>query len=565
MPERTVAYFSMEIGLEPHVPTYAGGLGMLAGDSIRSAADLKVPLAAVSLAHRRGYFHQRLDASGRQTEEPERWSLDDFAVPEPARAHVTIDGRRVAIAVWRYTVRAVAEAGGFEVPVYLLDTDLPENAEQDRRITDSLYGGDERYRLSQEIVLGIGGVRALAALGHTGIRRYHMNEGHAALLVLELLTRERAALPPGSSPAALVEAVRRRCIFTTHTPVPAGHDQFPVDLAASMIEPGLLDRNAPEPLRSLLFWESRLNLTHLGLNFSRYVNGVAKRHGEVSRRMFAGHEIDWITNGVHAATWASPPFRALFDRHMPGWRADNFSLRHAMGIPLAEIAQAHTEAKESLLRIVAHASGAGFDRDALTIGFARRATAYKRPDLLLSDLERLKRAAAAGPIQVVYAGKAHPRDTHGKDLIVKVHASMRALQGSGVRVAYLQNYDMEIGAAITAGVDLWLNTPQPPMEASGTSGMKAALNAVPSLSVPDGWWLEGCIDGVTGWAVGRGEEHGPDDATSLYDQLERTIAPMYYRDRERYLAVMRHALAINASFFNTQRMMQEYVVKAYFD
>ncbi len=587
-PERTVAYFSMEIGLEPGAATYAGGLGVLAGDSIRSAADMRAPLVAVSLLHRKGYFRQRLDASGRQAEEPERWATDDFARLEPARAHVTIEGRRVEIAAWRHTVRG-SGGGGFEVPVYLLDTDLSQNSEQDRRITDVLYGGDEKYRLAQEIVLGIGGVRMLAALGHTGIRRYHMNEGHAALLVLELLRREREAQGAGADARSLIEAVRRRCIFTTHTPVPAGHDKFPIDLAAAMIEPGLLDRGAPPPLREAIFWEDRLNLTHLGLTFSGYINGVSERHGEVSRRMFAGHAIDSITNGVHAATWTSPPIRGLLDRHIPGWREDNFSLRHARGIPLAEIAAAHGEAKERLVRIASARGNAGFDGDVLTIGYARRATAYKRPDLLLSDVERLRRIAReAGTIQVVYAGKAHPRDGAGKDLIVKVHEAIRALRegggggAAGVRMVYLENYDMELAQVMTAGVDLWLNTPQPPMEASGTSGMKAAMNAVPSLSVLDGWWVEGCIEGVTGWAIGEGsptaqtsvggtddgesvKEDRSGDAASLYEKLERVIVPLYYKEREKYLAVMRHALSINGSFFNTQRMVQEYVVKAYFD
>ncbi len=569
MPERTVAYFSMEIGLEPGIPTYAGGLGVLAGDSVRSAADLRVPMVAVSLIHRRGYFRQRLDGTGHQAEYPEDWPVERFLRQQAARSTVVIEGRTVRIAAWRYTVRGV---GRHEVPVYLLDTDLPENSERDRHITDWLYGGDERDRLAQEIVLGVGGVRMLEALGHAAMRRHHMNEGHAALLVLELLARERRAQGPGADPRSLIDAVRRRCIFTTHTPVPAGHDKFPLDVALAFLEPGLLDPGAPHPLREALFWEGLLNLTHLGLTFSRYVNGVAKRHGEVSRRLFASHHIDSITNGVHAATWASPPFRMLFDAHVPGWRGDNFSLRHARGIPLARIGLAHAEAKDHLLRLAAHRTGTGFDRDVLTIGFARRATAYKRPDLLLADLDRLRRIARdVGPIQVLYAGKSHPRDGAGKELIVRVHEAMRALEGQ-VRIAYLENYDMNLGAAITSGVDLWLNTPRPPMEASGTSGMKAALNGVPSLSILDGWWVEGCIEGVTGWAVG--DDPAPDiapasdrtdDAESLYLKLERVIVPMYYRDRERYLSVMRHAISINGSFFNTQRMMQEYVVKAYFD
>lgn len=570
--DRTIAYFSMEIGLDPGIPNYSGGLGMLAGDSIRSAADMKLPLVAVSLLHRRGYFVQKLDAAGHQSEEPAAWKPEDFLTRVPQRVSVLIEQRLVTLAVWRYECVGVT---GWTVPVYLLDADLPENAPEDRDLTGTLYGGDSRYRLCQEVLLGIGGVRVLRALEHKSIERFHMNEGHAGLLVLELLDEESSkhGLPPTDS--AVIEAVRGKCVFTTHTPVPAGHDKFSADLVLRILEAGLTRPYESSPVRDIVAPGGELNMTYLALNLSRYINGVAKRHGQISRQMFGGtfrraSDIDSITNGVHLPTWASWSFQTLFDRRIPGWREDNFSLRHAISFSSAEVWEAHKAAKQDLMREVSGRGFTGLDPELFTIGFARRATAYKRAELLLMDLARLERIAAeVGPLQVVYAGKAHPRDGMGKDLIVHIFEAAEKLRGK-VNLVYLDNYDMRLGKLVTAGVDLWLNTPQPPMEASGTSGMKAALNGVPSLSVLDGWWIEGWIEGVTGWSIGEDLRANPAaddrtrDAASLYDKLERLIVPMYYKDRDRWIGVMRHAIALNGSFFNTQRMMQEYVAKAYF-
>ncbi len=584
---RSVAYFSMEIGLEAGMPTYSGGLGVLAGDTIRAAADLGVPMVAITLLYRKGYFYQRLGPDGWQTEEPVRWAVDDFLEEMPGRCAVTIEGRTVWLRAWKYEVMG---AGGFIVPVYFLDTDLPENSDQDRTITHSLYGGDRNYRLSQEIVLGMGGVRMLRALGYEGISRFHMNEGHAALLTLELLDEEGdRAGRPSFNPEDM-EAVRARCVFTTHTPVPAGHDQFPVDLmyrklgyrkdVDKMKDVFCVDcmevvGREVEHLRDFseakdIFGRGEMfNMTYLALNLSRYVNGVAKRHGEVSRLMFAGYNIDAITNGVHAATWVSSPFDELYNRYIPGWKKDNFSLRYALNIPKNEVWQAHREAKKRLIRRVNQETNTGMDVDVLTIGFARRATAYKRADLIFEDIERLKSIVSkAGPMQIVFAGKAHPKDAEGKEIIKRVFQIKASLQES-VKIAYLENYGLELGSIMTSGVDLWLNTPKPPLEASGTSGMKAALNGVPSLSILDGWWIEGCIEGVTGWAIGEKVDDDEDDnrsenAASLYDKLERVIIPMFYNERPRFINVMLHAAALNGSFFNTQRMMQQYVLNAYF-
>lgn len=559
--DRTIAYFSMEIGLETGMPTYAGGLGVLAGDTVRSAADLKVPMTAVTLLHRKGYFYQKIDPSGAQKEEPEEWVVEDFLHEMKARAAVTLEGRTVHLRAWRYDVIGVS---GFKVPVYFLDADLPENTEADRTFTHYLYGGDPRYRICQEVILGIGGVRMLRALGFHNVKRFHMNEGHAAFLTMELL-EEHLKTSPGQAIDPAAEEVRKHCVFTTHTPVPAGHDQFPMDLVERV-----LGHQPAFDKKEIFCCDGVLNMTKLALNLSHYVNGVAKKHGEVSQEMFPTHAIDSITNGVHVATWTSKPFQELFDRYITAWREDNFSLRYALGIPKEDVWKAHNEVKHELLQYVNRETNAGMDTEVFTIGFARRAAAYKRADLLFHDLERLKKfSSKRNRIQVVYAGKAHPHDGAGKELIQKIYQAQESLKDV-IRIAYLQNYDMELGKMITAGVDLWLNTPQPPLEASGTSGMKAALNGVPSLSILDGWWVEGHVEGVTGWAIGEtdNEEGGnrdrAKDAKSLYDKLEKTIVPMFYRHRDHFIGIMLHTIALNGSFFNTQRMMQQYVLKAYF-
>jgi starch phosphorylase len=555
----TIAYFSMEIALDSGIPTYSGGLGVLAGDTLRAAADLGLPMVGVTLLHRQGYFVQRLDADGAQREDAVAWSVADRLQPTEGLCTVEVEGRQVAVRAWRHLIRGVA---GSVTPVLLLDTDLPQNDPYDRRLTDRLYGGDERYRLCQEVILGVGGARMLRAVGYARIARYHMNEGHAALLALELLAEEEART--GEPNQRAVERVKRRCVFTTHTPVPTGHDQFDLELARGVLGPSRV-----AVLQALGCCESVLNMTLVALELSHYVNGVTRRHGEVSRSMFPGYPIGSITNGVHSTTWTAPGFAALYDRYIPDWRRDSFSLRYALGIPLDAIRDAHREAKAELVRTVNERTRGRFVPDAFTLGFARRATAYKRPMLVLSDPARLRRLAAArGPLQVVFAGKAHPQDADGKALIREI-VTRGAAVAPEVRLVYLPDYDLELARRVTAGVDLWLNTPKPPFEASGTSGMKAAHNGVPSLSVLDGWWLEGHVEGVTGWAIAPREggaaagAEDEEDARSLYDALEHTILPLHADGSGRWADVMRRTIALNASFFNTHRMLQEYVIHAY--
>jgi starch phosphorylase len=551
-----VAYFSMEIAISPAMPTYSGGLGVLAGDTLRAAADMGLRLVAVTLAHRKGYFKQRLDENGVQREEDQPWALEDRLTAEEPVVTLLIDGRTVAIRAWRYDLVGIT---GHTIPIYLLDTDLEQNDPRDRALTDHLYGGDGDYRLRQEAVLGIGGARILEALCYRP-QVYHLNEGHASLLTIALLERQLRGRRLDQATDEDVKAVREHCVFTTHTPVPAGHDRFSMDQAYRILgceRTKLIERAGG-------CHDGLVNMTYIALRFARYVNGVAMRHGEVSREMFPDYKIDAITNGVHAATWTAPAFRALFDRHIPRWREDNLKLRYAMDIPESEIADAHLEGKKALIAAVKQRTGMELRPEIFTIGFARRAATYKRCELLFTDPDRLVRAARElGGLQILLSGKAHPADHPAKAKIQQVINLTRHLSSDELKIVYLEDYDWSLGALLTGGVDLWLNTPKRPYEASGTSGMKAALNGVPSFSVLDGWWVEGWNEGVTGWAIGDHDDE-MEEANSLYERLEQVILPLFYGQQDAWRRVMRSTIAINGPYFNTERMLKQYVLKAYF-
>jgi starch phosphorylase len=552
-----IAYFSMEIALEEGIPTYSGGLGVLAGDMMRSAADLGVPLVGVTLASRAGYFRQEI-ADGRQVERLEPWDPSERALRLPCKVLVRIGEHEVWVAAWQYDVRT--HCSEFQpVPVILLDTDLPENRAEDRELTRYLYGGDASYRLRQEIVLGVGGVRMLEALG-LRVQKYHLNEGHSALLTLELLRELGAAAAHGGPLQEAVAQVRRLCVFTTHTPVEAGHDQYPYALAEQWLA-GLVQARVLQALGG----PERLNLTRLALSLCGWVNGVAQRHAETSRVLFPGYDVHAITNGVHAMSWTAGAMRALFDRHIPQWVHEPELLVRVLSIADAEVAAAHAQAKQDLLQSLSGVpGGAQLDAARFTIGFARRMTDYKRPGLLFSDLARLREIARRHPFQVIVSGKAHPHDEAGKRHIARLHEWAKQLAGE-VPVVFLPDYRLQVARRVVAGVDLWLNTPQPPLEASGTSGMKAALNGVPSLSVLDGWWLEGCDEGVTGWAIGGDGDDTDRHAASLYEKLEHTILPAFTTGGAAWTFIMKSAIARNGSYFNSHRMLRRYVSEAYWN
>ena len=546
---KKIAYFSMEIGLDNDIHTYSGGLGVLAGDVIKSSADLKIPLVGVTLVSKKGYLKQEL-RNGKQVELNDDWIPSTKMNELPNQVELKIQNRIVKVKAWLYDYQS--PSGGL-VSVLFLDTDVEGNSPEDREITSYLYGGDREYRLKQEIVLGIGGVKILEAAGFK-LGKYHMNEGHSSLLTVELLAQNGKEL----------DAVRDLCIFTTHTPVEAGHDKFSYAIVQK-----LLGDTIPYDTLKRLAGNDELNMTRLALNTSKYVNGVAKRHKEFSLTLFPGYNISAITNGVHSFTWTCECFRKLFDKYLPGWANEPELLVRVDSIPDEEIWRAHIEAKEKLIRYIRERSGTQLDPAVLTLGFARRFTGYKRATLLFSNLKRLEEINRVGKIQVVFAGKAHPRDWMGKRLIEEIHEMKEHLKDS-IKIVYLENYDLQMGAKLTSGVDVWLNTPIPPFEASGTSGMKAAHNGVINFSVLDGWWVEGCIEGVTGWAIGPSPKENLEEPerrhreiTQLYDKLEYLIIPTFYKNRDDWIQFMENSIGKVAYYFNSHRMMRRYATEAY--
>jgi len=509
-----IAYFSMEIAVDPKIPSYAGGLGVLAGDTLRSAADLGLPMVGVTLA-------------------------------------VEIESRKVIVRARMYEI-----GNEYKVPVLFLDTDCPENSPVDRGLCDSLYSGDQADRLKQEIILGVGGVRMLRAVGFSRIKCYHLNEGHAALLTAELLREEIQGSETGVYDRSLLESVRRRCVFTTHTPIAAGHDRFDRSLVRTIVGDSL-------PIAAEIYVkEDRVDLTQSAIRTSRAVNAVSARHAEVCRTMFADVEIKSITNGVHHATWVAPAMAELFDRVCPGWRKDPQCLRLALRAQPTDFSAARAACKLRTCEFVERPTGVRMDPDVLTIGVARRATGYKRLDLILRNPDNLAAIAARwGGLQLVFAGKAHPRDVTGHEVIERLNRFAR--HGCGeVKIAMVPDYDMSTAAMLVSGCDLWVNTPIAPLEASGTSGMKAALNGVPSLSVADGWWPEGCIEGLTGWSIpvrdSEAAARDDSDAASLYGVLDQSVLPLYVQDRAQWIRIGMHAVALNGTYFNTHRMLREY-------
>jgi len=546
-----IAYFSMEIGIDETIPTYSGGLGVLAGDTLRSMADLEVPVIAVTLLYRKGYFKQSIDSQGNQQEYNVSWDPSDKLKKLDKEVVVKIEDREVKITAWLYEMKGIT---GQRNPIIFLDTDIETNSKYDKEITAHLYGKDQMYRLSQEIILGIGGIRMLKELGCINLQKHHMNEGHPGLLTLELLKQNNND----------IDAVRKKCVFTTHTPVPAGHDQFDKSLAELLLT-DYLDKK----LEQEIFLNDKLNMTYLGLRFSEFVNGVAKKHGEVSRTMFPGYHIESITNGVHSVFWTNKHFEKVYNKYLPSWQADPFSLRYILGIPKNEIWDAHVKSKRDLINHINNKYHMSMSEEIFTIGFARRAATYKRGDMLFEDMERLMKIADKFKgIQIVYAGKAHPNDDAGKDIIRNIVNDMKKIS-LRIKSCYLEDYDIGIAKTLVSGVDLWLNTPQRPMEASGTSGMKAAHNGVPQFSTLDGWWLEGLIENVTGWGIGSHpnnmkETNHQEDVEDMYTKLEYVILPKFYNERDEWIEIMQHCIAINGSFFNTHRMVQQYVLNAYY-
>ena len=545
-----IAYFSMEIGITNDIPTYSGGLGVLAGDIVKASADLKLQMVALTLVSRKGYFKQKITNEGEQQESPNNWDPSKHLFRVPKTTTINLEGRPVEIQAWLYEYRS--QNGGL-IPILFLDTDLETNTSEDRRITDHLYGGDKKYRLKQEIVLGIGGIRILEVLSFK-ISKYHMNEGHSALLTLELLKKNKLNS----------EKVQNQCVFTTHTPIEAAFDQFSYKLFQELLGNQYLLSTVKQ-----YAGQDNLNMTYLALNLSKYVNGVSKAHMNYSKKIFPGHYIRSVTNGVHSFSWTCRFFRELYDKYIPSWVNEPVLLVRASEIPNIEVWNAHMKAKKILFDYIKNTTSTSLDLNVLTIGFARRATGYKRSTLIFSRIQKLVEINNRGKIQMVFAGKAHPRDVEGKQLIKRVFQYAKELKDQ-IKIVYLENYDMQIASKLTSGVDVWLNTPIPPMEASGTSGMKAAHNGVINFSVLDGWWIEGCIEGITGWGIGPHpselisvEERRKRELNDLYSKLEYLIVPTYYMNRDAWITLMKNSIAKLAYYFQTQGVLKRYITEAY--
>lgn len=544
-----VAYFSMEVGIDPEIHSYSGGLGILAGDTIRSFADLSVPAIGITQLNDLGYCHQELDEEGNQKSSPESWDPTKHLEKLPEKATLKLEGDEIKIGAWEKEVEAIE---GTPVSIIFLDTDLEENPEKYQDITRRLYNGDQRWRLMQEAVLGIGGVRMLEELGHE-IDVYHMNESHSALLSLELLKKNDMDR----------EKVKNKCVFTTHTPEEAGHDAFSYELVDD-----ILGGYIPTPELKDLSTKEKLHMTHLAMNLSRYINAVSKRHEEVTRDIFPDHDIDSITNGIHTSTWVSESFQELYDEYIPGWRNNHYKLKYTARMPKEKIREAHINEKEKMMDYVNKRSDTKLNNRVFTIGFARRAAPYKRADLIFHDLERLMNIdKEVGDFQVIFAGIAHPEGGASKDMIRRVNDYIEDVRDD-IEMTYLENYDINMAMKLTSGVDLWLNVPERGREACGTSGMKAACNGIPQLGTLDGWWIEGHIEDATGWKIGprpdkKIEDSYETDSQALYEKLEEKIIPSFYADKKKWTGIMKNTIAFNASFFNTHRMVREYTLNAY--
>ena len=534
-----IAYFSAEIGISRSLPTYSGGLGVLAGDHIKSAADLGLNMCGITLLYKEGYFKQRIDEEGIQTENYPKFDPYPFLDKLDASFTLKLRERDVFINVYEYEYEGVK---GEKIPIFFLDTDCDKNFQDDRIITLRLYSGDKDHRILQEAILGFGGMKMLRMMNQDSIKTFHMNEGHCSFLVLDLLEKNNGD----------IEKVKSLCHFTTHTPVPAGHDHFSYDRVKKLIR-GLL----PEKLKlPSLVQDDVFHMTELGLYFSRSSNGVSRLHEKVAQDQFKWKKIKHITNGVHHIYWMAGSFKDFYDVHLHGWRSNPELLLQVDQIPSPLIYAVHNENKKKLIAYANSQSSKALDPEVLTIGFARRAATYKRAHLIFHDMEKLL-DIGQGNLQIIFSGKAHPKDMGGKSIIRNIVQSAKRFDGK-IKIIYLENYDMWLGRLITSGVDLWLNTPQRPNEASGTSGMKAALNGIPNFSILDGWWAEGCKEGKNGWAIGS-QEVGSDekDARDLYNKLKNEIITTFYDDRDGWVTMMKESIKTSVQF-TSQRMVYQY-------
>ncbi len=550
-----IAYFVMEVGIDDKIPTYSGGLGVLAGDTLYSYADLGIPAVCVTLLYKRGYTLQKITHHGMQLDFDHFWDYKKILKPLNVEVDVWFGEKKQKVRAWEYTVR-----GKWDIKVLFLDADLPDNDEEIRKLNSKLYPDDTLQRLRQEMLLGIGGYRILKALGYN-ISVYHKNESHSAFLIVELL-REF-----GNK-----EKAKNSCVFTTHTPVAAGHERFPIDMVREELK-----------MYDHMDWDEEdgsVNLSAVALEYSCKVNAVSYKHMFVSKKILeevakskGPHEIDYVTNGVYHRRWIHDELKEVFNEYIPGWDENPLLLYQVYQIPSEVLFEKHLRVKSELVNYINKNTGSGFADDVLTIGIVRRVTPYKRNDLILRDLERLIYIAEHfGDVQLVFAGKAHPNDFGGKDMIRNIieKKSIAKERTKRLKIAFLEDYSIELAKLLVSGCDVWLNNPKRPYEACGTSGMKAGMNGVLNFSTWDGWWLEGGIEGVNGWGIGKkptwadmSESNDDEDLEDMYGKLSYVILPMYYMSKDRWVSMIKSSIATIGSNFNTYRMVSEYISKIY--
>ncbi|MCL4496681.1 MAG: alpha-glucan family phosphorylase [Deltaproteobacteria bacterium] len=554
-----IAYFVMECAVDSRIPTYSGGLGILAGDTLQSFADLEVPAVCITLLWKNGFTNQKLASDGTQLDSVQEWDVERYMQPTNIKIKMPLGDKDITITAYKYTIESTK--GDNEIDAYFLTPDVPENDPETRKICDRLYIKGGLTRLKQEIILGIGGYEMLKAIKYKPFL-YHINESHSAFLIASLMKDMND-----------LNRVKSRVVFTTHTPIPAAFDKFAMKDVASMLGRYCDKQVLYDIYQEKLEDNDELNLSWLAIKNAKNVVAVSRKHKFVSEQIFEGYRLKYVTNGIHHIKWASAHHKMLYTKYIKGWEEDPDLLRDVACIPDNEFAQAHILSKETLVEMVNSESDASFIPEDFTIAMAKRITHYKRNNLILSNPNKLiEIAERKGNIQIIFAGKAHPADPDGLAMIKSIHNASQyiASKTKKIKIAFLENYNIHKANIILAGVDLWLNNPVRPLEASGTSGMKASLNGVPNFSVLDGWWLEACMEGINGWGIGPrpawtdlSYSDDVQDLNDIYGKLEFNILDLYYKNFSDYLKIMKMAVSTIAPYFNTHRMVSEYVTDLY--
>jgi glycogen phosphorylase len=541
-----IGFISMEFGINSKMNTYCGGLGILSGDIIKSCTDMEVKMTGFSILYKKGWFKQKIDDNGYQVIEDDIWDYNALLIDTQKHFKIVIKNVITEVKIWEYKVKS--SVNNFENSIYFLDVDIEGNDPIIRQCSNNIYSTNKDIFYCQQVLLSLGIVELEKELD-LNIDIYHLNESHAVFHILNLLSKYNE------------NEVKSKMVFTSHTPLETAHQKFNLDILKQYISKDLVKK-----IPASLIQNNEINLTKLALYYSKFSNAVAKRHEEVSDKMYPEFQLDHVTNGVHAETWACSGLGEIFDKYINGWRQDPYLLRQVGVIPDEILEESHMKNKINLCNHVNALYDKGLDPNVFTIGFARRTVGYKRANMILTEMDRLKNISKKfGKLQIIFAGKAYPTDKEGIELIKSLLDACK-MQDNNLKIAFIENYNMDIAKKMVLGVDLWLNNPIPPLEASGTSGMKASLNGIPNFSILDGWWVEGHIEGITGWSIGQdlcvGDFCQLIEIEDLYAKLENQIFNAW-NDKKQWSLIRKSCIALNGPYFNTHRVVQEYILKAY--